>query len=300
MSEFRRKATNLYYPRTVLSSRRMTARWFTLLITLIWAVPSTWAAYESRRDSSGGPYARIMPAPLVFPALHETVRDNPAALRQDKTWSFQTMGSPNFSTARHGLDGGAAWANGMFGVGYLVETTVGEINDLDDMTLGFSSGVGVFSGGVSLSISDFARPDPRVTVGFLFGSTRGSHGAIGLYELGDPIDAAFVRLGYGYLNEGAFNFELFAESPPFGQLPQGVFRLGMATALYIDAWSIGFSASYGFNPAAGFTPGGSPGSNAMRFSIGASKWLSDITNLQFRFSEDLSLSVGFTLAFPAR
>jgi hypothetical protein len=274
------------------------------LFAMLLVISAPALAYERRnqdfrQSSAGGPFARIMPAPLVFPAFHESVRDNPAALRQDQAWSFQALGSPNFSTSRHGLNGSAAWANGTFGVGYLVETTLGDVNALNDMTLGFSSGVGLFSGGISISMSDFAQPDPRVTVGFLLGSGRGSYGAFGIYEIGDPISASYARIGYGYLNDGAFNFELFAESPPFVQLPQGVFRLGMATALFIDSWSIGFSASYGFNPAAGFTPGGSPGANAMRFSIGASKWLSRLVNLQMRFSEDLSLSIGLTIAFAS-
>jgi hypothetical protein len=269
----------------------------TLLLTLS---ATTAQALEYRRGGSSHskphPFQRVMPAPVVFPAFHEAVRDNPAALRQDEAWSFQAMGGPNFSNSRHPIQGGAAWANGKFGVGAWADSRVGDSSSLDEMTLGFSAGTGAFSGGASVSLYDLAF-NPMFTVGMLFGSTLGSHGAFSVHRMGSPFDNAYARLGYGYLNPEAFNFEIFAETPPFLTLPQGVFRLGMAAALFIDSWSIGFQASYGFNPAAGFTPGGSPGENAMRFSVGASKWLGQHFNFQLRFNEDLSLMAGFTLAF---
>ncbi len=170
-------------------------------------------ALELRKDKvGGGPFTRIMPAPIVFPAYHESVRDNPAALRQDLAWSFQTLGSPNFSNSRHGIDGGAAWSNGIFGVGTFVESTVGPVTTLDDITLGLSSGIGVFSGGASIAMRDFTTFEPQFTVGLLLGRGNGSYGGLAVYKIGIPMTDSYSRLGYGYLNEGAFNFELFMES----------------------------------------------------------------------------------------
>ncbi len=270
-----------------------------IFVFFFWGAPCIGGEFRRELRHEGGPYARILPAPLVFPAFHEAVRDNPAPLRLDQALSFQSLVNPSFGGNPHGIDVGAAYANGTFGAGLLTETLIGNVSPIKDITLGFSVGTGLFSTGLSISMNDFTAFTPRFTLGLLLGNGLGSHFGVALYELSETMTGAFLRMGYGYLNEGNFNIELFVETPPTATFSGGIFRVGAANAVFIDQWSIGFLTTYGITPAGGFTPGGSAGSSGLEFQIGISKWLSELANLQLRLSADLSATIGLTFAWAS-
>jgi hypothetical protein len=262
-------------------------------------LPFAFGGAGENAGSESFPYRRLMPDPVVLPAFHDTIRDNPAALRREEAIGGQALFTPSFgSYGYHELDTGFAWANGKMGAGLLFEANLGNPSSMDGLTAGISGGKKAFSIGASFRIQTFSPFNFSGHLGMLFGKDEGSQFAIVAKDIGPQILGSHLSLGYGFIRPDAFNFGFFLEMPAWNSLSSGIFTVGAASTIYMNRWTFGVLATYGI--AVGSVTSASGGySTGINAEVGFSKWMGDHFNLMIRLNSSLTATLGLTLAWQA-